>query len=63
MAIIEDTIADPPPGVPALPSRFLPVRPEDVTQWVFNEDANDLVIWEERLRKWVLSELVPRGDA
>ena len=49
--------------VPALRSRFLPVRPEDVTRWVFNEDANDLVIWEERLRDWVRSELVPRGDA
>ena len=30
-------------------SRFLPVRPEDVTRWVFNEDSTDLVIWEERL--------------
>ena len=43
-------------------SRFLPVRPEDVTRWVFNEDANDLVIWEERLREWVRSELVPICD-
>ena len=49
--------------VPALRSRFLPVRPEDVTRWVFNEDANDLVIWEERLRDWVRSELVPSRDA
>ena len=49
--------------VPALRCRFLPVRPEDVTRWVFNEDANDLVIWEEWLRDWVRSELVPRRDA
>jgi Uma2 family endonuclease len=49
--------------VPALRSRFLPVRPEDITRWVFKEDANDLVIWEERLRDWVRSELAPRRDA
>jgi Uma2 family endonuclease len=46
--------------VPALQSRFLPVRPEDVTRWVFTEKANDLVAWEERLREWVRNELMPR---
>jgi Uma2 family endonuclease len=46
--------------VPVPQSRFLPVRPEDVTRWVFNEDANDLVTWQERLREWVRTELGPR---
>ena len=39
--------------VPAQRSRFLPVRPEDVTRWVFSEDSASLVTWEERLREWV----------
>jgi len=43
--------------VPVPRSRFLPVRPEDVTRWVFDEDSADLVTWEERLREWVRSEL------
>ena len=48
---------------PAPQSRFLPVRPEEVTRWVFSEDSTDLVTWEERLREWVRSELVPRANA
>ena len=49
--------------VPAPRSRFLPVRPEDVTRWVFNEDSTDLVEWEERLREWVRAEVDPRVNA
>ena len=48
--------------VPVPRSRFLPVRPEDVTRWVFSEDASDLVRWEERLREWVRNELISRID-
>ena len=44
--------------VPVLHSRFLPVRPRDVTQWVFSEDAGT-VPWQQRLREWVQNELVP----
>ncbi len=44
-------------------SRFLPVRAEDVTRWVFSEDSSSLVAWEERLRQWVRDELVPKTDA
>ncbi len=42
----------PPRTVFATPTTRLsmPVRPEDVTRWVFSEDASDLVRWEERLR-------------
>ena len=48
--------------VPATPSHFIPMRPEDVIRWVFDEDANDLVTSEERLREWVRNELVnPSG--
>ena len=46
--------------VPPTQSRFLPVRPEDVTRRVFSEGSSDLVSWEERLRAWVRNELVPQ---
>jgi hypothetical protein len=45
--------------VPVPRSRFLPVRPEDVTRWVFTEDSADRVTWTDRLRTWVRNELVP----
>jgi Uma2 family endonuclease len=44
-------------------SRFLPVRAEDVTRWVFSEDSSSMVAWEGRLRQWVRHELVPKADA
>ncbi len=44
-------------------SRFLPVRAEDVTRWVFSEDSSSLVAWEERLRQWVRDEVVPKAGA
>jgi hypothetical protein len=45
--------------VPVPRSRFLPVRAEDVTRWVFNEDTTSLVTWERLLRGWVRAELEP----
>ena len=42
---------------------FLPVRPEDVTRWVYGEDSTSRVTWEDRLREWVRSELGPRVNA
>ena len=47
---------------PALRSRFLPVRAEDVTRWVFSEDTSSLVAWEERLRRWIRAEVAPKTD-
>ncbi len=44
-------------------SRFLPVRADDVTRWVFSEDSSSLVGWEERLRQWVRNEVVPEAGA
>ncbi len=44
-------------------SRFLPVRAEDVTRWVFSENSSSLVAWEDRLRQWVRDELVSKTDA
>jgi Uma2 family endonuclease len=49
--------------VPVSRSRFLPVRPEDVTRWVYGEDSDSLVTWEEHSRDWVRAELGPRADA
>jgi hypothetical protein len=43
-------------------SRFLPVRSEDVTRWIFSEDSVGMLEWEDRLRDWVRTELVPRGE-
>jgi Uma2 family endonuclease len=39
--------------VPADRSRFLPVRSEDVTRWVYREDSTSLVNWEYLVREWV----------
>jgi Uma2 family endonuclease len=33
-------------------SRFLPVRSEDVTRWVYREDSTSLVNWEYSVREW-----------
>ena len=38
--------------VPADRSRFLPVRSEDVTRWVYREDSTSLVNWEYLVREW-----------
>jgi Uma2 family endonuclease len=45
---------------PAPRSRFLPVRSEDVTRWVFAEDSVGILEWEDRLRAWVREELGPQ---
>ena len=47
--------------VPAPRSRFLPVRAEDVTRWVFSEDSSSLVAWEARVRRWIRDQLVPEA--
>jgi Uma2 family endonuclease len=47
--------------VPVPRSRFLPVRAEDVTRWIFSEDSSSLVEWEARLRQWVRDQLVPEA--
>jgi Uma2 family endonuclease len=39
-------------------SQFLPVRPEDVTRWVFGEYSRDPITWKQRLRVWVRTDLV-----
>ena len=49
--------------MPVPRSRFLPVRAEDVTRWVFSEDSSSLVAWEARLRQWVRDQLVPKAGA
>jgi Uma2 family endonuclease len=48
---------------PAPGSRFLPVRSEDITRWVFSEDSVGMVAWEERLREWVRNEVVRGANA
>jgi Uma2 family endonuclease len=41
-------------------SSFLPVRADEVFRWVAEEDSNDEIAWEIRLREWARTELVPR---
>jgi Uma2 family endonuclease len=43
--------------VAAETSKFLYVRPEEVTRWVVREDASDRLAWKERLAEWVQTEL------
>ena len=49
--------------VPAPRSRFLPVRSEDVTRWIFSEDSVGMLEWEDRLRDWVRTQLVSRTES
>jgi Uma2 family endonuclease len=44
--------------VAAARSQFLPVRPEDVSRWVFGEYSRDPITWKQRLREWVRTDLV-----
>jgi Uma2 family endonuclease len=41
-------------------SRYLPVRAEEVFRWVAQEDTNDELAWEARLREWARTELASR---
>jgi Uma2 family endonuclease len=45
----------------AASSRSLPVRAEEVLRWLIQEDTNDELAWESRLREWVRAELTSRG--
>jgi Uma2 family endonuclease len=45
---------------PAPDSQFLPVKAEDVTRWVVEEDTSDESAWARRLRAWVRAEVAPR---
>jgi Uma2 family endonuclease len=49
--------------VAATRSEFLLVRPEDVTRWVFAEDASDPMVWKQRLRDWARTDRSTRSDA
>jgi Uma2 family endonuclease len=48
--------------VTAETSKFLYVRPDEVTRWVVREDASDRLAWKERLAQWVQDELRPRVE-
>ena len=44
-------------------SRFLPVRNDEVTRWVFTEYSRDPTTWKQRLREWVQTDLSNRSSA
>jgi Uma2 family endonuclease len=44
--------------VAAEQSQLLPVRPEDVTRWIFGEYTRDPITWKQRIREWVRTYLV-----
>jgi Uma2 family endonuclease len=39
-------------------SQFLPVRPEDIARWIWNEEEPGRPGWKRRLRDWARDELV-----
>jgi len=45
---------------PVKTSRFLPIRPEEVTRWITDDDVVNKTAWERRLRAWIRTELTPR---
>jgi Uma2 family endonuclease len=49
--------------VAAESSRFLHVRADEVTRWVFKEKSLTRRQWKKRLQDWVLAELRPRIEA
>ena len=42
---------------PASRSRFLAVRPEDLTRWILKEPSPRGLAWQKRLREWVRQDL------
>jgi hypothetical protein len=46
--------------VTAESSKFLYVRPDEVTRWVVREDSSDRLAWKERPAEWVQTELMNR---
>ena len=48
---------------PASRSRFLAVRPEDLTRWILEEPSPRGLAWQERLREWVRQDLGRRVNA
>jgi Uma2 family endonuclease len=46
--------------VTAESSVFLPVRAEEILRWVVVENTDDLPAWRERLRAWIIAEVMPR---
>ena len=48
--------------VPASRSRFLAVRPDEITRWILEEPSPGGLEWQKRLREWVRSDLGPRAN-
>jgi Uma2 family endonuclease len=44
-------------------SRFLYVRPDEVTRWVVKEKSGNRRQWKKRLRDWIRTELRPRLES
>jgi Uma2 family endonuclease len=44
----------------AEPSRYVPIRPDEIVSWVNAADVDDQSAWQRRLRAWVRDELAPR---
>jgi len=45
---------------PVKMSRFLPIRPDEVTRWITDDEVVNKTAWERRLRAWIRAELMPR---
>jgi Uma2 family endonuclease len=49
--------------VAAESSRFLHVRPDEITRWVVNEKSTNRRQWKTSLQTWIRTELKPRVDS
>ena len=43
-------------------SVFLKIRADQIVPWLIDEESSDETAWARRLRAWVRSELIPRGE-
>ena len=41
-------------------SRWIPVRADEVTRWLVQEDTSDVAAWEQRVRAWATEQLAGR---
>jgi len=39
-------------------SRWLPITAQDATRWLVEDDTDDTIAWESRVRAW--AEMLPR---
>jgi Uma2 family endonuclease len=62
-AVVIEQLGDDGRYATATASRFLPVRPDEVTRWLADRKSSRLGDWRRRLQEWIQTELKARVDA